>query len=121
MSREVKKLVGIPSVLKDIETAMNCLEKGHEFTSVNDTKMNDRYAVAIRSLGRHVLELVESMYAPEEREFVCDVTTTDVTYSQKVVVAKDADEAKRKVIDQMVAEDGANPDITYEVTRTKEA
>ena len=88
---------------------------------VRTENSEERMRVAIDSLAEHILKEFDDAYEPEVREFVCDVTTTDVTYGQKVVLAKDEDEAKRKVIDKMIAEDGANPDITYEVTKVKEA
>ncbi len=70
MSKTVKKLSGIPSVLDDITRAMECLKMGHEFTSMNDVETCNRYAIAIRSLGQHVLGLVESMYEPEEHTYL---------------------------------------------------
>lgn len=121
ITEKTMKMGGIPSVLRDIETAMNCLVMGRDYTCIDDTQTNERYAVALRSLGRHVLELVESQYTPEEKEYTCDVEIVDTTYRQKVVVAKDEEEAKRKVVDQMVQDDGMNPDIVYNVTRVKEA
>lgn len=121
ITEKTMKVVGIPSVLRDIETAMNCLVMGRDYTCIDDKQTNERYAVALRSLGRHVLELVESQYTPEEKEYTCDVEIVDTTYRQKVVVAKDEEEAKRKVVDQMVQDDGMNPDIVYNVTRVKEA
>lgn len=121
VTEKTMKMVGIPSIIHDIETAMNCLVMGRDYTCIADEQTNERYAVAIRSLGRHVLELVESRYTQEEKEYTCDVEIVDTTYQQKVVVAKDEEEAKRKVVDQMVQDDGMNPDIVYNVTRVKEA
>ena len=88
---------------------------------VRTEKSEERMRVAIDSLAEYILDKFDKAYEPEEKEFLCDVETIDTRYSQKVVVAKDEDEAKRKVVDQMVQEDGMNPDIVYNVTRVKEA
>lgn len=88
---------------------------------VRTEKSEERMRVAIDSLAEYILNKFDAAYEPEEREFLCDVETIDTRYSQKVVVAKDADEAKKKCMDQLVVDDGMNPDIHYNVTRVKEA
>lgn len=88
---------------------------------VRTEKSEERMRVAIDSLAEYILDKFDKAYEPEEKEFLCDVETIDTRYSQKVVVAKDADEAKLKCIDQLVVDDGMNPDIHYNVTRVKEA
>lgn len=88
---------------------------------VRTEKSEERMRVAIDSLAEYILDKFDKAYEPEEKEFLCDVETVDTRYSQKVVVAKDADEAKLKCIDQLVVDDGMNPDIHYNVTRVKEA
>lgn len=57
-----RRLKSLPFVSDDVLDAMKCLEIG--FRHAGSELVRERYATAIRSLGEHVLEQVESRYEP---------------------------------------------------------
>ena len=122
---KARKFIPISTVLQYPNDIGAYARLMHDLTKcigwVRTEKSEERMRVAIDSLAEYILGKFDASYEPEEKEFLCDVETVDTRYSQKVVVAKDADEAKLKCIDQLVVDDGMNPDIHYNVTRVKEA
>ena len=58
-----RRLKALPFVSDDVRDAMECLEIG--FRHAGSELVRERYATAIRSLGEHVLEQVESRYEPQ--------------------------------------------------------
>ncbi len=108
-TNRTRKLCGLPCTVEALGDVIAALHSARSYTSSYDgaekiegaEELCERYGVAIRSLGRRLLETVESLYEPTkyrvgatiEKEFEID--------------ADDAVDAVRRVADAVKANGGS--------------
>ncbi len=105
---KTRRMSGLPIAIEALGDAIAALHTAREYTSsyTNATsarpgvriegaeEVQERYAVAIRSLGQHLLGKIESLYEPEERDFV--FRGHEPVHATWTVRARSAEEAKEK-------------------------
>ncbi len=139
-ANKTRKMSGLPITIEAIGDTIAALHMAREMTATytNATsarpgvkiegaeELQERYAVAIRSLGQHLLERLESLYEPEERAYTFHGhEEVPATWKFKAKSEEEAKEKFRRFTGDgaswySIEEGAVDPEETYADAETEE-